>query len=165
MITMNDLSSLANALVEADEAVEKAEGVLKGKKEEARRLREEALPSAMQEVGLTKVTLDSGRVISVAQEVYASISADNKPAAYAWLEEHDFGGLIKTEVSVAFGRGEMEKAKGLQDELRGKGMQVDIDSSIHAQTLKAFIKEQLAAGNGLPLDLFGAMPVWVAKVK
>lgn len=165
MITMNDLSALANALVEADEDVERAERSLKDKKEAARRLREEALPAAMQEVGMSKVTLDSGRVISVAQEVYASIPAANKPAAYAWLEEHNFGGLIKTEVAVAFGRGETEKAIGLQDALREQGLEADLERSIHAQTLKAFIKEQLAAGNELPLDLFGAMPVWVAKVK
>jgi len=165
MITMNDLSALANALIDADTEVDRAEKALKDKKEAARRLREEALPAAMQEVGLTKVTLDSGRVISIGQEVYASIPAANKPAAYAWLESHDFGGLIKTQVSTEFGRGEMDEAKKLEQELREKGLSCSLDRSIHAQTLKAFIKEQLAQGKELPLDLFGAMPVWVAKVK
>lgn len=165
MITMNDLSSLANLLVEADEEVEKAESALKAKKETARRLREEALPAAMQEVGMAKVTLESGKTISVALEVYASITNEKKPAAFQWLESHGFGGLIKTSVSVEYGKGEIEEARKLQSRLQSEGVMSEIDRSVHAGTLKAFLKEQLKDGKEVPLDLFGAMPVWVAKVK
>lgn len=165
MISMNELSALANALVEAERDVESAEVVLKAKKETARRLREESLPLAMQEIGMTKVKLDSGETIEVKQDVFASIPAERKEAAYAWLESHDFGGLIKTAVSVDFGRGELDEAKGFFDKLREEGLAPDFSRSIHAQTLKAFLNEQIREGRDTPLDLFGAMPVFVAKVK
>lgn len=165
MISMNELSALAGALVEAERDVESAEALLKSRKETARRLREESLPAAMQELGLSKVRLESGETIEVKQDVYASIPAEKKEAAYAWLEQHDFGGLIKTAVSVDFGRGELDEAKGFLLRLQGEGFAPDFSRSIHAQTLKAFLNEQIRDGKDIPLDLFGAMPVFVAKVK
>lgn len=165
MISMNELSALAGALVEAEREVEFAETLLKGKKEVARRLREESLPLAMQELGMTKVKLESGETIEVKQDVFASIPAEKKESAYAWLEAHNFGGLIKTAVSVDFGRGELDEARGLFEKLREEGLAPDLSRSIHAQTLKAFLNEQIREGKDIPLDLFGAMPVFVAKVK
>lgn len=165
MISMNELGALAAALVEADREVEAAEDVLKRKKEYARTLREETLPSAMQELGLADVKLDTGQRIVVKQEVYASVPADKKFEAYDWLEQHGFGGLIKTSVAVMFGKGEMEEAQSLMLTLQEDGLAPDLERSVHAQTLKAFLKEQLSTGAEIPLDLFGARPVWTASVK
>jgi hypothetical protein len=81
------------------------------------------------------------------------------------LEEHDFGGLIKTAVTVQFGKGEDEKAVELYERLVAEGLVVEADREVNAQTLKAFLREQLAAAAPVPLDLFGARPVWVAKIK
>jgi hypothetical protein len=36
---------------------------------------------------------------------------------------------------------------------------------VHAQTLKAFIKEQMAKGVDVPLELFGAYPYSKAVIK
>ena len=52
----------------------------------------------------------------------------------------------------------------LSERLRAMGLQPSLDQSVHAQTLKAFLKEQLAMGTNIPLDLFGARPVWTAKL-
>jgi len=40
-----------------------------------------------------------------------------------------------------------------------------IGRDVHAQTLKAWFKEQMAAGKTPPMDLFGARPVWTTQIK
>lgn len=165
MISLDEMSALATALVDADAGVEEQEEKLKQAKEHARTLREETIPSAMQELGLESLSLSTGQKLSVVQEVYASIPANNKSAAYQWLDSNGFGGLIKVEVSTKFAKGEKDAAVELYKELSERGLEMDLEESVHAQTLKAFLKEQLAKGNAeLPLDLFGARPVWCAKI-
>ncbi|HET8689560.1 MAG TPA: hypothetical protein VFM18_23365 [Methanosarcina sp.] len=164
-ITLDEMSALANALIEADEGVDLADKSLKAAKEKARVLREETIPSAMQELGLESLKLSTGQTLSVKQEVYASIPAGNKEEAYEWLNQHGFGGLIKVSVDAQFSRGEAEVAAVLFQELQTRGLNVSLGQDVHAQTLKAFLKERIAEGDDIPLELFGARPVWSAKVK
>lgn len=163
-ISLDQMAALARALVDADASVEQAEVNLKDTKERARILREETIPSAMQEMGLEEIKLDTGEKLSVKQDVYASIPAAQKDQAFQWLEDNGFGGLIKVEVAADFRKGEAEQALELFRELQTRGLQVGFDQSVHAQTLKAFLREQLAVGTNVPLDLFGARPVWTAKI-
>lgn len=164
-ISLDDMSALARALIDADAAVQAAESALKTAKERSRLLREETIPSAMQELGLEELRLDTGERLRVQQDVYAAIPAADKERAFDWLAEHGFGGLIKVDVRAHFGRGSASEATQLAHELRGRGMDATCDQSIHPQTLKAFLREQIAAGNSsLPLELFGARPVWTAKI-
>lgn len=165
MITLDELSALAHELVSAEREVEHAEKELKDSKERARFLREESLPAAMQELGLESVTINTGEKVSIKQDVYLAIPVERREDAYGWLESNGFGGLIKMEVSVGFGKGELTKANELVDDLRDKGLAAECSRSVHAQTLKAWANEQLRAGKNIPLDMFGARPVWVAKVK
>lgn len=163
-ISLDQMAALARAMVDADASVEQAEASLKEAKERARILREETIPSAMQELGLEELKLDTGQKLSVKQDVYASIPSAQKDAAFQWLEDNGFGGLIKVEVAADFRKGEADQAAELFKELQQRGLQVGLDQSVHAQTLKAFLREQLAAGTNVPLDLFGARPVWTAKL-
>lgn len=164
MITLDQMAALARALVDMDASVEKAEVNLKDAKERARVLREETIPSAMQELGLEELKLETGQKLSVKQDVYAAIPSHFKKAAFDWLEENGFGGLVKTELSVQYGRGEFEKAMALKQHLTDYGVFSEVTQNVHAQTLKAFLREQIAAGSNVPLDIFGARPVWTAKI-
>lgn len=164
MISLSEMADLARALLEADSAVLAAEEELKDRKERARLLREETIPSAMQEMGLEELKLETGQKISVKQDVYASIPAASKGQAYNWLNENGFGGLIKVQVSATFPKGEQDAALELHKQLQQQGLQPELDQSVHAQTLKAFLREQISAGTNVPLELFGARPVWTAKI-
>jgi hypothetical protein len=138
--------------------------VLKDAKEFARVLREETVPCAMQEMGLDELKLSTGQHISIRQEVYASIPVSCKDVAFRWLSDHGFGGLIKIAVTTQFAKGEQLNAIELTKTLQTMGLQPQLDQSVHPQTLKAFLKEQLAHGANIPLDIFGARPVWTAKI-
>jgi hypothetical protein len=164
MITLTEMSSMVSALLEADAEVERAEERLKMAKEVARIIREETIPSAMQELGLQNIVLDTGQSVKVVQDVYASIPESQKLQAHNWLDGNGFGGLIKVDVIVPFSKGEKKEAEELAWRIGNMGYNTTYKESIHAQTLKAFLREQLSAGKDVPLDLFGARPVWTAKI-
>jgi len=163
-ITVDELSSLAGALIDADLEVDKAEEKLKEAKEYARTIREETIPAAMQEMGVESITLNTGQKLSVKQEVYAQIPSAQKAQAYKWLDDNGFGGIIKISVKVDYGKGEQEDAVALMEELQARGLNADGDQAVNAMTLKAFLKEQISKGTDIPLELFGARPVWQAKI-
>lgn len=159
------LADLSRALVQAEKDEAAAEEALKQKKEARRRIEEEDIPSVMTEIGVDKLRLVTGEEITVKSEVFAAIPKESKTAAHDWLFDHGFGGLIQTEVTIVFNRDSVEQAAELADELRENGFEPEFSLGVNAQTLKAFLREQLAAGKDIPLELFGARPTKIAKVK
>lgn len=164
-VTLEELTGLARSFIEAESAVALAEEALKAAKEKARLLREETIPSAMQELGVESIVLETGQKLAVKQDVYATLTEDNKPQAFKWLVDNNFGGLIKTEVTTQYGREEYDTAVKLLQELHERGLTASLDETVHSQTLKVFLREQIAKGElDLPLELFNARPVFVAKI-
>jgi hypothetical protein len=114
MGALNAVANLAQILVRAEKRTAEADEALKKAKENERRIREESLPCAMEECGLTDMTLATGEKITVGLEVYCAIPAAMKEKVWKWLEEHDYDGIIKTNVAISFGKGEVEAAKALE---------------------------------------------------
>ncbi len=164
MITLDELTNVAQALLEADAAVEAAEEVLKEKKAYARLLREETIPCAMQEVEMQSFKLNTGQTLRTTMDVYSQTSKESLAEVYDWLEEHNFGGLIKTEVVIEYGKGELEQAVELMQKLSDEGLAPALERGVHAQTMKAFLREQISKGADIPLDLFGATPIFTTKI-
>jgi hypothetical protein len=160
-----ELTVLAQDLIAAIDDVAKKENELKAAKKKADTLSQITIPSCMDELGMSEVTLDTGQRIIVKDEVYVSIPKKNKEKAFAWLIKNNFGGLIKSEVKTLYGAGERENAALLIKELNGRGLDAIFEEKIHPGTLKAFIKEQIKKGKRVPLKLFGAQPVTIAKIK
>ena len=143
----------------------RAEALLKEAKERVRLIREETIPNAMAELCITRLDLADGQVLTISQEVYASIPADKTTEAFEWLCKNGHGGLIKTAVTTQYGKGERDVAEALAIELCGRGLNTDLSEKVHPSTLKAFLKEQIRDGKPCPMDLFGARPVIIAKIK
>jgi len=165
-VSLDDVSQLARDLLEAETAVKRAEDGLKLLKEKRRLLAEETIPAIMQELGIKDLTLESGQKMKLKQDVYAQIPKDEKQGVFNWLNEHGFGGLIKTEVAAEFGKGERESAIELAKRLSAEGFTAGFSEDVHAQTMKAFLLERVKKGDAdFPFDLFHARPVWVATIK
>lgn len=164
--TLERITVLSLQLIDAIKDVEKADQELKKAKELQRKLEETDLPELMRELGVTDIKLADGSAVKVVDEVQCAITEANRPKAHAWLENHGFGGLIKTNVIVAFARDEREEAKTCAAQIKElTGHDAEVAESVHAATLKSFIKEQLAAGNvALPEALFGIFPYVKAKI-
>lgn len=137
-------------------------------KEALRRVMEQDLPEAMDEVGMTTFTLDDGTKINVKAFYSASIPEERKEEAFEWLKEHDFDGMIKADVKVQFGKGEFEVAQSFLQFIRGfneKAIDPEYKEHVHWQTLRAFVKEQVEGGKPLPLDMFGVFVGRKAELK
>ncbi len=162
------VSKLALQIKELELEVEKLENDLSEKKSELRRVEENDLPEAMDAIGMSEFKLTDGSKISVKPYYTASIPLDKREDAYQWLEEKGHGSIIKTEVSVSFGKGQMEIAKEFQQFARGFNVEPvdpELSRSVHAQTLKAFVKESIEdGGEVLPSALFTTYVGRKAKV-
>ena len=150
---------LAELLIELRGNVTRLESELATAKEDMRRVEQEDLPDLMQELGLETFKLKSGEVIEVKNEVECSISEDRRAVAHEWLTSNGFGGLIKTEVVVKFGRDEHDAAVACAESVGGEMIE-----RVHPMTLKSFIKEQMEAGRAIPFDTFAVRPFNKVKI-
>lgn len=137
---------------------------LKAAQEDLLRLQRVDMPELLNEYGLTGARLLDGSEVVLAEGVEAKITDENRAAALAWLDEHGYGGIIKTEVTAAFPREEREAALQLAS-FAAEVAEASIKETVHPATLTAFIKERMAAGEALPLDLFAIVPYQFAKIK
>jgi len=154
----NDLKQVA-ALVRQqlvlEQRVEDLTSELKRAQQDLAHVSGEALPAALAEHGLTELKMADGSKITVATVISANISKERSEAAHQWLRDNGFGDLIKNTVAVSFGKGEDEKAIELVKGLEDDGFNVDQKEAVHPSTLKAFCKEQIEKGTGVPSELFG----------
>ena len=162
---IKQIANLAKLQQMLEKEVEDTEEALKRKQEELRKVQEDLLPTAMAEAGMKSFTLDNGAKITIKDDIAASIPKDRTMEAYGWLRDNGFGDIIKNTVSVDFNKEEDDQASALLDYCREHMYPATNKQSVHASTLKAFLKEQMAHGVDVPLDLFGAFPYSKAVIK
>ena len=159
------VSDLANKQLKLATEVSELEADLKAKKEELRLTSEQELPDAMQQAGLTQITLSSGEKIAINEFYNAHISKANQEKAYEWLVTNGHEGLIKNEVLLKFGREETEVVDQTVSALQSRGLSPEVRQSVHPSTLKAFVKEQFTSGNDIPTEPFGIYIGTKASIK
>ena len=103
---------------------------------------------------------NDGSTVEVKPTYGASILVDNRPQAYEWLRENGYDDIIKNNVICSFGRGEDDKASAFKAFAAKEGYVANQKTEIHSQTLRAFVKERVEAGDAFPMELFGA---WVGQ--
>lgn len=146
-------------------SIPELEAALKKRKEELAKIKEVELPNAIEAFGLSEVKLLDGSLVSIKEEVYAGITEEHREPAYTWLEKTGNDGIIKNEVKLPFGKGQDAEAKQVIDLLTDRGFSFTNSRSVHPQTLKAFVKKQLEAGNPIPTDIFSIHVKKVASIK
>jgi hypothetical protein len=125
----------------------------------------ELIPNVMTELGMSQFKLTDGSVVEVKDDLRAGITEANKPAAFKWLEDEHYDGIIKTKVMSEFGKGEASKVAEAVAALEKAGFSASTDRSVHPATLKSFVKERLEEGDSIPVELFGVFEFKIAKIK
>jgi hypothetical protein len=120
-----------------------------------RQLEEKDLPEAMDGCNLSSFTLKSGVELVVASVVAGSITKANQPKAFAWLRENEHGGLIKTNFTIAFDRGQEQLTAKARKALAKLGVTVEEKESVNSQTLGAWAREMIRNNSPFPQDLLG----------
>ena len=154
-----ELDAVARLATEAgvlQEEISVMEGLLKDKKKALLEITDGQLPDALEHMGLEKFTLTDGSEIATKVFYGASIPRDRRDEAYEWLRDHEFGDLVKNNVTVTFGRGEDETAKEVIELCGAQGFMPNQSEKVEPMVLKAWLRERVEAGDPIPLDLFGA---------
>lgn len=112
-----------------------------------RRLTEDDIPSLLKEVGLSEVALEDGTKVSVKEDLELSLGGretdpERRARALHWLTAQNLGGIIKTEVAVAFGRNVEKEVIALREALAKMGHDAELHEDVHFQTLKSTIKAE-----------------------
>ena len=137
-----------------EEQVAASEEHTKKLKEKARELSQVVIPEMMKEMNVTKLKLKDGASIEVTNFYSARITPDKQESAFNWLRENGLGDIIKNDVTVTFGRGEDNKAMAYATLAKGQGYEPVQKIGVHAQTLKAVVRERTESGQEMPADLF-----------
>lgn len=164
---MSDLKrvvKMAELLKRQKAELEAAKAEIKEKEKAYLQLERVDIPELMSEVGLSEVKLEDGTVIRIKEDVDTKITDATRDAALRWLLDNNFGGIIKTEISLAFPRGAREEAAKVVQDLSVKYEGVQMKENVHSATLKSFVKEQMENGGGVPMDLFNVFPYSKAVV-
>jgi hypothetical protein len=162
---LSAVAALVSRQITLEDEVALAEEALREKKAELERVRTDLLPSALRQHNLTELRTADGFRVVVNEITRASIPKARREEAFAWLDAAGHGDLIKHVVSAKFGKGEDEQAAEAADRLTALGCSVSDERSVHASTLSAFVREQLAAGEALPHELLGVFQGHVSKIE
>lgn len=139
------------------------------------------IPNIMSSLQMESFTFSDGSKITVEDKLQASIPVAKRNEAYDWLDNHGFGDLIKTQILTPFERDDKEGLERAVEILAAAGFPVQIERSVHASTLKSFVKERLAEAAdveavehdgfddkeekpNLPLDIFSVYQFKEAKI-
>jgi hypothetical protein len=121
------------------------------------------IPDIMAELGIDSLGLPELNADIVEKPYYkASIPAswpdERRQAAFDWLEKNGHGSLVKVNVTVSFGKSELEKARELETLIRGWSNEhtPELSMDVHWGTLTSFVKEQVTKGEVVPLETLGA---------
>lgn len=159
------VANLAQFQKQLEHEVATLEDKLDKVKKRLRTVRERDLPDLMAEIGLKQVVLHDGSKVDIDESMFASISRKNKPAAIEWLIQNDHASLVKTNVVMTYDKGQHEAAEQFASFLESNGFnEYKLDENVNTSSVKAAIKEMLAQGIDVPLELFGVHFVKQSKI-
>lgn len=159
------ISSLALQQLDWESKITQLTVDLEHAQDALRQIQEYLLPETMVSAGMSEFKLVNGSKITIKNDVYASIRKDFIDDAVKWLDENGLGDIVKDKININFGRGESEEARKVIEFCKANGYDAGETLSVHPQTLKATIKEQMSRGVQFPEEFFSIAPVKKAIIK
>jgi len=147
-------------------AVVAAEAALDTEKRKLKELKERTLPELMTAAGQKEITTADNLVVKLEEVVRASIPADRQQEGFSWLRDNGHGGVIKNQLTVEIPKGGDELARLIVEHVHSLSPSalVALKESVHAGTLASLVRELLAGGADIPMEVLGAHVMTAAKV-
>lgn len=162
------LTELINEADMLDGAMEEASAHLQQLISRYNYIKMEQIPQMMAELQVDEWKNSDGTKVKMENFVAGSLPKEEKERKEAidYLSEPEVGGaaLLKTTIEVEFSKSQHNAALALADDIRKQGYEVNLTSSIYAQTLLAFVREKRAKGQYLDLKKIGVYAGRVAKI-
>ena len=162
---MSDLKTLQQLAAKGFDAIMKVENLeaeLKSAKAALKQIEEVELPEAMDDIEMDCFETREGLRIEIATTIVCGKVTN--PAALAYLEQEGDSGMIKADVTIAFGKEEEAEANKLMQRLMKQKFDVKQEKHVHQSTAKSYITRMLAEGKNIDLELFGAFSKRKAKI-
>lgn len=153
--TLSNIMVFANKHRELSKEAATYEELLSALDTEIKDIEEVKLPLILNTLKIKEFKLTDGSVINLNPVFQGSIvkkDANQRSKQLKWVTDSLGGPLIKTEVTLKFGRGEEKQLQLLLDTLKEIGFDYTMKEGIHASTLSSFIKEKVAKGEEVPFD-------------
>lgn len=166
MSELERLNECADQVSVLNDQIDELEHELKALKAHRKNLSDKIMLDLMLDCGVESITRNNVE-FSIKEYVSGSIPNDihDKQRAFAWLEEHGVGELIKNVVSVQFPKGDNDRASDAIELLRDLGCSPQREQSVHPMTLKKFARERLEDGLPINLDILGLYAGQTVKFK
>ena len=160
------LIQLADELQEAEALVTQREEELADAKDALKDITDIRVPAATDGLEGT-FNLSDGRTLTVKEDIRSSIAKEKRVPAIQWLDDHEYGHIVKRELVFKFAKGDTESCNAFKEAVEKIKMPLVMTEqySVHHATLNAWVKEKLGDGIELPKDVFGIYRQRVAKVK
>jgi len=141
-------------LRDLEDEIKQDEEKLKNKQQQSVRISGEIIPTLLTEMGLSSIKLADGSAVDVKPYYGASISNNNREAAYNWLRSNNLGDIIKNDITVSFGMNEDNKAAKYANLAQSQGFEPTQKLKVEPMTLKALVRERIENGKEMPMDIF-----------
>ena len=175
------VADMARKMQDLAHEINRLEDTLKQKKQDLKMLAEHDLPDLMQELNIRDFTLTNGSKVEIKDVITGSVPSqgaidrakgDDKDElrirqqqCFEWLRQNGGADLIKSNVEVQFGRNEDDACNEFTNELRNRHMHYKRGVGVHPSSLNSFIKERLAEGKEVDLDLFRVYTGRIANIR
>jgi len=172
---------MADRHAELQILIEDEQEYLKTLTDEKYRIETVSLPEAMQSCGMKEFKTVNGAAVKVIDFIQVSLPAagaidkavgdlkvelETKLAdGLKFISTNGGDSIIKSMVMVAFEKGEAEKKTAFFDAIVGKGYVALAVETVHPQTLKAWMTEQISKGVAVPAETFSLYSGTKAEVK
>lgn len=166
-VQLKQLNGLMVDALDMADAIEELEMQLSAARKRLHLMRTVTIPDRMAELGLRSFSDEHGNQLKIELMVEGKLPKDpeRRRSAIKWIEEHDGGSLLKTQVVADFPKGDKERADVLAAELDNKGYQFSVSEDIHHQTLLAYVRERLRNGQEIDEKTIGVHVGPIAKFK
>lgn len=172
-----ELRTLAGEAEGLETQIKHHEEAIKSLSERNNQIKTKELPEKMAALAMDEFTLSSGAKVAIKDFVSGSLPKDEidpdirrpedpnpRKDALDYLTEIGGGDLLKTVVSVDFGKSQHNEALDLFATLKEQGHDAKCDSNVHPATLAAFAREKLREGEEIAFDKLGLYAGKVAKI-
>ncbi len=163
---VNDLNSLAQEALLAEQEVDRLSEKLKEAKARLREIVSDEMPGVMADMNCSSITF-LGKTFTVESKVVGSFpkKPEEVKAAIQWLEENGGAGIIRTQLVADFPVGEKDLAINFGRQIQNSCKSLLVKEFVHPQTLAAFARDRVEKGEKVKFKEIGLETFPIVKIK
>lgn len=156
-----DVEILYQEVLRTDASIDTIEEVLKRRKKDLFKVRQQQIPELMQEFGLSTVATSGGVKIKIEKGV--SVTTKSQEKLHKYMRANGAGDLIKNQLMVVVAN--EEERKEVVAKLDETMCEYKPKEGVHSATLKKYVKDLLEEGKQLPPEAANVYEYEYSKIQ